>query len=120
MRQLDRFAFENRISRSLQRRSKFHCHARCLHGEKPKIEERVQVAAKENPIRCDSQDLTLQAILSNGVATVRQTLSRVFSAMGAERAKKGRKLVLRPGYVNCLRMKPERITPPRGKVMTGQ
>ena len=27
------------------------------------------------PINCDSQDLTLQAILSNGVATVRQTLS---------------------------------------------
>jgi hypothetical protein len=42
---------------------------------------------------CDSQDLTLQAILSNGVATVRQTLSRVFSAMAAEWAKKGRKLV---------------------------
>jgi hypothetical protein len=47
---------------------------------------------------CDSQDLTLQAILSNGVATVRQTLSRVFSAMAAEWAKKGRKLVLRPGF----------------------
>jgi subtilisin family serine protease len=28
--------------------------------------------------------LTLQAILSNGVATVRQTLSRVFSAMAAD------------------------------------
>jgi hypothetical protein len=42
----------------------------------------------------------LQAILSNGVATVRQTLSRVFSAMAAERAKKGRKLVLTPGYTN--------------------
>jgi len=31
-----------------------------------------------------------------GVATVRQTLSRVFSAMAAERAKKRRKLVLTP------------------------
>jgi hypothetical protein len=49
---------------------------------------------------CDSQDLTLQAILSNGVATVRQTLSRVFSAMAAERAKKGRKLVLTPGFAS--------------------
>ena len=45
---------------------------------------------------CDSQDLTLQAILSNGVATVRQTLRRMFSAMAAERAKKRRKLVLTP------------------------
>ena len=35
-------------------------------------------------ITCDSQDLTLLAILSNGVATVRQTLSRVFSAMAAD------------------------------------
>jgi hypothetical protein len=47
-------------------------------------------------VSCDSQDSTLQAILSNGVATVRQTLSRVFSVMAAERAKKGRKLVLTP------------------------
>src|SRR2546426_9600518 len=47
-----------------------------------------------------SQDLTLQAILSNGVATVRQTLRRMFSAMAAERAKKRRKLVLTPGFVN--------------------
>jgi hypothetical protein len=39
-------------------------------------------------LSCDSQDLTLQAILSNGVATVRQILSRVFSAMAAQRAKK--------------------------------
>jgi hypothetical protein len=49
-------------------------------------------------LNCDSQDLTLLAILSNGVATVRQTLSRVFSAMAAERAKKGRKLVLSPDF----------------------
>jgi hypothetical protein len=49
---------------------------------------------------CDSQDLTLQAILSNGVATVRQTLWRMFSAMAAERAKKGRKLVLRLDFDN--------------------
>jgi hypothetical protein len=49
-------------------------------------------------LMCDSQDFTLQAILSNGVATVRQTLSRVFSAMAAEWAKKGRKLVLRPDF----------------------
>ena len=49
-------------------------------------------------LSCDSQDLTLQAILSNGVATFRQILSRVFSAMAAERAKKGRKLVIRPGF----------------------
>ncbi len=48
--------------------------------------------------RCDSQDLTLQAILSNGVTTVRQTLRRMFSGMTAERAKKRRKLVLGPGY----------------------
>jgi len=52
-------------------------------------------------LRCGSQDLTLQAILSNGVATVRQTLSRVFSAMAAERAKKGRKLVLTPVIIRC-------------------
>ena len=51
-------------------------------------------------MRCGSQDLTLQAILSNGVATVRQTLRRMFSAMVAERAKKRRKLVLTPGFVN--------------------
>ena len=43
-------------------------------------------------LNCDSQDLTLQSMLSDGVATVRQTLSRILSAM-AERAKKGRKLV---------------------------
>jgi hypothetical protein len=43
-----------------------------------------------------SQDLTLQAILSNGVATVMQILSRVFSVMAAERAEKGRKLAIRP------------------------
>ena len=48
---------------------------------------------------CDSQDLTLQAILSNGVATVRQTLSRVFSAMAAEWANRRRKLVLWPAYI---------------------
>jgi hypothetical protein len=47
---------------------------------------------------CGSQDLTLQAILSNGVATVRQTLRRMFSAMAAEGAKKRRKLVLTPVY----------------------
>jgi len=47
-------------------------------------------------LKCDSQDLTLQAILSNGVATVRQTLRRMFSAMAAERAKKRHKLVLTP------------------------
>ena len=34
---------------------------------------------------CGVQDLTLQAILSNGVATVRQTLRRMFSAIAAER-----------------------------------
>jgi hypothetical protein len=45
---------------------------------------------------CDSQDLALHTVMSDGVATVRQTLSRAFSAMAAERAKKGRKLVLRP------------------------
>jgi hypothetical protein len=50
--------------------------------------------------KCGSQDLTLQAILSNGVATVRQTLRRIFSAMAAERAKKRRKLVLTPVYNN--------------------
>ena len=49
-------------------------------------------------LMCGSQDLTLQAILSNGVATVRQTLRRMFSAMAAERAKKRRKLVQTPGY----------------------
>jgi len=49
---------------------------------------------------CDSRDLTLQAILSNGVATVRQTLRRTFNAMAAERAKKRRKLVLTPDYIN--------------------
>jgi hypothetical protein len=48
---------------------------------------------------CDSQDLTLQPILSNGVATVRQTLSRLFSAMAAEWANRLRKLVSWPGYI---------------------
>ena len=51
-------------------------------------------------LMCGSQDLTLQAILSNGVATVRQTLRRMFSAMAAERAKKRRKLVLTPVFDN--------------------
>ena len=51
-------------------------------------------------LMCGSQDLTLQAILSNGIATVRQTLRRMFSAMAAERAKKRRKLVLTPDYVS--------------------
>src|SRR5437870_6289037 len=61
-------------------------------------------------LMCGSQDLTLQAILSNGVATVRQTLRRMFSAMAAERAKKRRKLVLTPVFVSypvpCLRFSP--------------
>jgi hypothetical protein len=39
----------------------------------------------------DNQDQTLQAIRSNGVATV--TLRRMFSAMAAEKAKKRSKLV---------------------------
>ena len=47
---------------------------------------------------CNSLDSTLRAILSNGVATVRQTLSWMFSAMADERAKKRRKLVLMPGF----------------------
>ena len=63
----------------------------------------TNVRLRERPaeyfmLRCDSQDLTLQDILSNGVATVRQTLRRMFSAMAAEGAKERRKLVLRPGY----------------------
>src|SRR5207245_423549 len=49
-------------------------------------------------LMCCSQDLTLQAILSNGVATVRQTLGGMFSAMAAEKAKKWRKLVLTPVF----------------------
>src|SRR5437016_3936556 len=57
-------------------------------------------------LMCGSQDLTLQAILSNGVATVRQTLRRMFSAMAAERAKKRRKLVLTP--VGVEKRAPER------------
>ena len=41
----------------------------------------TKVRLRERPagyfmLRCDSQDLTLQAILSNGVATVRRTLLR--------------------------------------------
>ena len=55
-------------------------------------------------LMCGSQDLTLQAILSNGVATVRQTLRRMFSAMAAERAKKRRKLVLTPVGVEKLKI----------------
>src|SRR5438477_11217135 len=51
-------------------------------------------------LMCGSQDLTWQSILSNGVATVRQTLRRMFSAMAAERAKKRRKLVLTPAFAN--------------------
>ncbi len=60
-------------------------------------------------LRCDSQDLTLQAILSNGVTTVRQTLRRMFSAMAAERAKKRRKLVLRPGYEQLTSIRLQRM-----------
>ena len=60
-------------------------------------------------LRCDSQDLTLQAILSNGVATVRQTLRRMFSAMAAERAKERRKLLLRPGYEQLTSMRLQRM-----------
>ena len=44
-------------------------------------------------LKCDSQDLTLQAVLSNGLATVRQTFRRMFTAMAAERGKKRRKLL---------------------------
>src|SRR5437667_3175996 len=46
-------------------------------------------------LMCGSQDLTLQAILSNGVATVRQTLRRMFSAMAAERGRNGASLCKR-------------------------
>jgi hypothetical protein len=63
----------------------------------------MKISLAANPrivFTCDSQDLTLQAILSNGVASVRQTLRRMFSAMAAERAKKRRKLVQTPGYDN--------------------
>jgi hypothetical protein len=49
---------------------------------------------------CDSEDLTLQAILSNGVATVRQTIRRIFSAMAAAWTKKRCKLVLTPDYIS--------------------
>ena len=66
--------------------------------------KRVELVA----LKCDSQDLTLQAILSNGVATVRQTLSRVFSAMAAERAKKRSKLVLTPVGVEKVQFPPKR------------
>jgi len=65
-------------------------------------------------ITCDSQDLTLLAILSNGVATVRQTLSWVFSAMAAERAKKGRKLVLTPVCNSYFRVSHGPCGPPIG------
>jgi len=54
-------------------------------GSVPRIAEGsticgTNVRLRERPagyfvLRCDSQDLTLQDILSNGVATVRQTLS---------------------------------------------
>jgi hypothetical protein len=47
-------------------------------------------------INCDSQDLTLQAILSDGVTTVRQTFRRNVYRNGVERARKRRKLVLTP------------------------
>ena len=47
------------------------------------------------------QDLTLQAILSSGVAPVRQTLRRLFNAIAHERAKKRRKLVLTPDSDSC-------------------
>ena len=50
---------------------------------------------------CGVQDLTLQAILSNGVATVRQTLSRMFGEWLLRGAKKRRTLVLTPGYNSC-------------------
>jgi hypothetical protein len=50
-------------------------------------------------LKCDSQDWTFQAILSNRIATVRQTLRRMFSAMAAERANKRRTFVLTPDYV---------------------
>ena len=71
-------------------------------GSVPRIAEGstvcgTNVRLRERPagyfmLRCDSQDLTLQDILSNGVATVRQTLGRMFSAMAAERAKNGASL----------------------------
>ena len=51
------------------------------------VNRTARVILPECRVICDSQDLTLQAILSNGVATVRQILRRMFSAMAAERAK---------------------------------
>jgi len=55
-----------------------------------------------------------------GVATVRQTLSRVFSAMAAERAKKRRKLVLTPDYDTCASASALRRAVNRGSRHTGQ
>ena len=88
-------------------------------GSVPRIAEGsticgTNVRLRERPagyfvLRCDSQDLTLQDILSNGVATVRQTLRRMFSAMAAERARKRRKLVLKPGYEQLTSIRLQRM-----------
>jgi hypothetical protein len=60
-----------------------------------RISDGLNLSANESLYLCQ-QDSTLQPILSNAVATVRQTLRRMFRAMVAETAKKRRKLVLSP------------------------
>ncbi len=51
-------------------------------------------------LKCDSQDLTLQAILSKWGRYCQADPWRMFSAMATERAKKRRKLVLTLDYAS--------------------
>jgi hypothetical protein len=88
-------------------------------GSVPRIAEGsticgTNVRLRERPagyfvLRCDSQDLTLEDILRMGFATVRPTLRRMFRAMAAERAKKRRKLVLKPGYEQLTSIRLQRM-----------
>jgi hypothetical protein len=60
---------------------------------------RAELLAKESvlcgPMTCDSQDLTLQAILSNGAATVRQTFRRCSAQWLLRGRRNGASLCLR-------------------------
>lgn len=59
-------------------------------------------------LRCDSQDLTMQAILFES-GRYCQGLRRMFSAMAAEKATKRRKNVPRPGYEQLTSIRPLRM-----------
>jgi hypothetical protein len=111
------FCFD--YSQLVSRKEKWRIVGAFFVGSVPRIAEGsticgTNVTLRERPagyfvLRCDRQDLTLEDILSNGFATVRQTLRRMFSAMAAERAKKRRKLVLRPGYEQLTSIRLQRM-----------